>query len=246
MEEIQKNLNYLEQPDERVRVEALNHIYNLLKRNKKEKVQQIKLPQSITNPLVACLKDTERSVRAWGAAVLGELGDMSVVDPLLICLKDPEKWVRENAATALIKLGDERAVKSMLEYVLRNKLPKEVILTFGAMILIFIYIFISSQILGWIWKSRVIPGNTLIFLIFLICFTPALFSTIYLLFRFKKYDFLDNIKDSDPLKTVQAPRVAHQLQYLIGPKATDLVITNIQKQLDDRTIEIVDRPSIDE
>ena len=52
-------------------------------------------------PLIACLKDQDKDIRAIAADALGELEDARAVEPLIACLKDQNSDVRYSAADAL-------------------------------------------------------------------------------------------------------------------------------------------------
>ena len=69
---------------------------------------------SAVDLMAAMLQDSNRSVRAGVANLLGKLQAPAAVDPLIEVLGDPGRLVRANAAEALGRIGDPRAVSSLI------------------------------------------------------------------------------------------------------------------------------------
>jgi HEAT repeat protein len=65
-------------------------------------------------PLIAVLKQDNRTVRYCACQALGKLGDARAVEPLIAALKDDDLWMRHVACEALGKLGDARAVEPLI------------------------------------------------------------------------------------------------------------------------------------
>jgi HEAT repeat protein len=70
--------------------------------------------ESVTNLLIANLKDSDYDVRWDAAEALVNISDEKAVDALIIALKDSDYDIRWNAAEALINIGNEKAVDTLI------------------------------------------------------------------------------------------------------------------------------------
>jgi HEAT repeat protein len=73
-----------------------------------------KIGTPAVEPLIAALKDSDRSVRHAAAESLGEINDPRAVEPLIAALKDTDASVRMSAAYALDNIKDPRAVEPLI------------------------------------------------------------------------------------------------------------------------------------
>jgi len=71
------------------------------------------------DPLIAALKDRDRTFRATAARTLGNIRDPRAVEPLSLLLKDSDTHVRLAAVQALGEIADPRAAEPLLEYLER-------------------------------------------------------------------------------------------------------------------------------
>jgi HEAT repeat protein len=104
-EHLETLLEYLNDPDPFVRVEAIQNL------------GEIKKEQSLVS-LFDCLNDENIYVRAYAAEALGKIGTIDVsltLSKLVSALDDPSSYVRAMMAAALGELQDARAIAPLKE-----------------------------------------------------------------------------------------------------------------------------------
>ena len=107
---LKANTQHSAKPDpyEKRHWDLLNKAYSLLASTLRDR--------PAVGPLIAALKDQDRTMRAGAAAALGGFHrDTRAVKPLIASLDDPEWHVRAVAAWALGEIGPEAAIPALTE-----------------------------------------------------------------------------------------------------------------------------------
>jgi HEAT repeat protein len=81
----------------------------------------IKIGTPVVEPLIAALKDRNKSIRYYAIQALSNIGDPRAVEPIIVFLKDTDWTVRGDAAEALGILGDTRAVRPLIDTLKDNE-----------------------------------------------------------------------------------------------------------------------------
>jgi HEAT repeat protein len=93
-------------------IKALDHPDNKVRRGATEALDRMGEPA--VEPLIAALKDGDRSRRLAVAKVLGQSSDPRALEPLIAALKDEDWLVRSATARALGRIGDTRVVEPLI------------------------------------------------------------------------------------------------------------------------------------
>lgn len=98
--------------------EELNPFYFALNKI----IMYIGIPEAV-EPLVACLRDDDDSIRGLAAIALREAVAPAAVEPLIAAAKDPDSSVRSSAVLALGSYSDER-IPGVLMAALNDQSPR--------------------------------------------------------------------------------------------------------------------------